>query len=54
MDALDLVDKLITLPDVTTKLRFLDESSSFLSDEVANLLKQKADQKQQQLLCLLN
>lgn len=43
MNASDLVETLVTLPDAATKQNFLNEQVSSLNDEVASLLKQQAD-----------
>jgi CHAT domain-containing protein len=43
MNASDLVEMLVALPDVATQRDFLDEQVPLLNDEVAGLLKQQAD-----------
>jgi CHAT domain-containing protein/tetratricopeptide (TPR) repeat protein len=43
MIARELVDELLTLPDVATQRYFLKEQTSLLNDEVASLLKEQAD-----------
>src|SRR5687767_3941487 len=43
MTEADLVERLLTLPDTTTRRRFLEEHRLLLNDEVAGLLKAQAD-----------
>ena len=43
MNAPDFVEKLVTLPDVASQRNFLNEKVPLLNDEVARLLKAKAD-----------
>jgi CHAT domain-containing protein len=43
MTEADLVERLLTLPDLTTRRRFLEEHRLLLNDEVAGLLKAQAD-----------
>ena len=43
MTEAELVERLLTLPDITTRRRLLEEHRQLLNDEVAGLLKKQAD-----------